>query len=356
MKITNRNAREDVSGKHNDRNFNVDYADHIDQSRMHENLYWTYNGDTVSTFEEIERDFYEKHFEDKLNEQNARHIEHGNKSRVRTMLKYYHSKRTRPEDKILQIGNAKEHATKEELWDCAQEYKDRFNELYGDHCKILDMALHMDEATPHVHIRRVWIAEDENGLEYVSETQALEQLGIPRPQPDKPESKYNNPKIMITQNETELFRQICVDRGLDIDAPTKAERRKEHLPVLEYKKEKAIEQHDEAEKAMEELNNDMIRFINDNPFLLNLYAEQLLEAERKSREEKNKLIAKIVCEEYARITDAGYENAVIEQLQESNEKLEQRIKSLTDFLEKNDLLDRYDEWSGERISDLKEDR
>ena len=343
MKITNRNAREDVSGKHNDRNFNVDYAEHIDQSRSHENIYWTHTGDTISTFEEIERAFYEQHFSDKLEEQNQKHKEARNYSRIKTMLKYYHDKRTRPEDKILQIGNAKEHATKEELWDCALEYRDRFEELYGDHCVILDMALHMDEATPHVHIRRVWIAEDENGWEYVSESKALEQLGVPRPQPDKPESKYNNAKIMLTQNEVELFRQICIDRGLDIDKPTKSDIKKEHLPVLEYKKEVTIKQIEELEAQLDEMKEDMFRFLQENPFLINLYAEELMEAERKSKYERNKRIAEIVAKEYNRIKECGFEGAYAQAMEESFAK----------YLNSRDMLEDYDTWKDEHQIDIK---
>ncbi len=347
MKITNRNAKEDVSGKHNDRNFDVDYAEHIDQSRMHENIYWSYNGNNECTFEELEREFYEVHFRDCLEQQNQKHKEARNYSRVKTMLQYYHNKRTRPEDKILQIGNAKEHATKEELWDCALEYRDRFEELYGEHCKILDMALHMDEATPHVHIRRVWIAEEEEtGWKYVNESKALEQLGIPIPRPDMPESKYNNAKIMITQNEVEMFRQICIDRGLDIDEPSRDEKRREHLSVLEYKKEKAIEETEKAEQEMDEFNENALRFIKENPFLLNLHAERLMEAERKSRAERNKIIAEIVCREYERIMTEGFEGAIKSQMNESFAR----------FIEEKGLMDEYDSWVEEHEAEVKSER
>ena len=347
MKITNRNAKEDVSGKHNDRNFDVDYAEHIDQDRMKYNIYWTYNGDTVSTFEQVERNFYDIHFSDCLERQNQKHRESRHPSRVKTMLNYYHDKKTRPEDKILQIGNAKKHATKEELWDCALEYRRRFDELFGDHCKILDMALHMDETTPHVHIRRVWVAEDEEtGWEYVNERKALDQLGILIPRPDMPESRYNNTKIMFTQTEVELFRQICIDRGLDIDPPSNNERTREHLSVLEYKKEKTAEQLDELEKEMDEFNNNALQFIRDNPFLLNLHAERLLEAERKSRAERNKIVAEIVCKEYARIMENGFEGAIRSQMNESFAR----------FIEEKGLMDEYDSWTKERENMSKDER
>lgn len=338
MKITNINAREDVSGKHNDRNFNVDYATHINQDKMSENLYWTYNGDTESTFEEIERDFYDLHFSEKLEEINKKHLESRHRERIKSKLDYYHSKYTRPEDKILQIGNINEHASKEELWDCAIEYKDRFNELYGDHCVILDMALHMDEATPHVHMRRVWIAEDENGLEYVSQTKALEQLGIPAPQPEREIDKFNNPKIMMTQNEVELFRQVCIDRGLDIDPPKERERKREHLSVLEFKKSKVIEELNKVEEQLDAYNRMMFQFIKDNPFMINLYADELRKAKKKSQEEFYRKIAEIFCKEYSKVFEEGsFENAALKVKQESFEKYLKEKGLQEDYLEWEDM-------------------
>ena len=35
------------------------------------------------------------------------------------------------------------------------EYFEEFNRRYGSHVHILDWALHLDEATPHIHERHV---------------------------------------------------------------------------------------------------------------------------------------------------------------------------------------------------------
>lgn len=309
MNITTRNAKEDGSGKHNDRNFCIENATHIDAERVCENLYWTYIGKTTSTFEEVELDFYERHFEDKLEEQNQKHRASKNPSRVKTMREYYHNKRTGPEDRILQIGNAKEHATKEELWDCALEYRDKFEELFGDHCKILDMALHMDETTPHVHIRRVWIAEDENGLQYVSERKALEQLGVPRSDTSRPEGKYNNAKITITGIERQLFWNICIERGLDIDdLPPENDTRQKHLSTKEYKEQqykKTLSENIELTSAINEFSSKVLERIRAIPKLFENVKEAAAEVKQASDEtEKINLLyalLELVIKEYERL-------------------------------------------------------
>ena len=277
MKVTNINASVDTSGKHNDRNFDLDKAPHIDKSKVKDNEYYTYSGETEMSFRDLELEYYKNHFEQALNKANENRKKIGHPERVKTMESVYSNKRTMPEDKILQIGDINEHASKEDLWACALEYKDKFEDIYGDHCKILDMALHMDEATPHVHVRRVWFVEDEQGNEVISQTKALKELGILPPNPDKPEGRYNNPKMTLTQTDIELFKGICFDRGLDvdIDGPTKKRAR---LNTKEYKAATHAKEYDEIEKSI----NALATFIKENPYLINAYEDQLKEAESQS--------------------------------------------------------------------------
>ena len=203
---------------------------------------------------------------------------------------------TRPEDKILQIGDINEHASKEDLWACALEYKDKFEEIYGDHCRILDMALHMDEATPHVHVRRVWFVEDEQGHEIISQTKALRELGIPCPQPDKPEGRYNNPKMTLTQTDIELFKGICFDRGLDVsrDEPTQKGAR---VSTKEYKMQEHEKERAQIEKSLDALAN----FICENPYIVNMYEDQLKEAETKNLAKRNEVLIKIMTDTYEQL-------------------------------------------------------
>ncbi len=275
MRVTTRSGRYDAGGKHNDRNFNLDDAPHIDQDRVSENRYYTYYGDDAHTLEEVELGFYDQHFSQIIEEQNARNVRFRHKDRNRTLESYYRGKRTRPEDIILQVGNINEHASAEELWDCATDYAARFDDIWGDHCKILTMALHADEATPHVHIRRVWIAEDENGVEYVSQNKALEQMGYTLPHPARPEGKFNNRKIAFTSNDRALFLEVCKERGLDIEAePVKGRR---HLETEEYKLSQEVMH---LQKERDSISEEICQ-ISENVSMMNALLNMLIEFFRR---------------------------------------------------------------------------
>lgn len=329
MKTSNINARADTSGKHNDRNFDLSAAPHINAEKSKENLYYTYNGEKNMSFRELELEYYRNHFQQSLERTNENYIKSRHKERVKSIEQMYSHRYTMPEDKILQIGDINEHASKEELWECAMEYKDRFEDIYGDNCIILDMALHMDEATPHVHVRRVWFAEDEQGYESVSQSKALEELGIQRPDITKPEGRYNNAKMTLTQTDTELFKSICIEHGLDIN-PESAKERRVRLNTKEYKAQEHEKEYEEINKSIRALAD----FIKSNPYLINMYEAELKEAEQKSLAERTKVLVKIMTDTYESLHG---------QIDIAN-----KYELLREYVEENDLLKDYDEWAEER--------
>lgn len=255
MKVSNINARADRTGKHNDRNFDLSRSGHIDAARSDQNVYWTYNGDNTMTFAQLELEFYKDHFKEHLDKQNAKYKKRAQYKRMRSMEDYRRSVQSRPEDKILQIGNMNDHASPEELWACALEYQKRFNERYGNSCKIIDMALHLDEATPHVHVRRVWIGHDDNGDECVGQGRAFEELGILPPDTLAPISRNNNAKITFTYDDQELFRQICREKGIEVEEPTGEKH--ERLSLLDFKR-------DALERDVSELTREKDQLQKDN--------------------------------------------------------------------------------------------
>ena len=192
----------------------------------------------------------------------------------------------------------------------------KFDELFGDQCKILDMALHMDEATPHVHVRRVWIAKNDDGQEYVNQKKALEQMGITGPDQDKPEGRYNNPKMTFTQTDIQLFKDICIERGLDIDKDPPKKRKS--LSTLDYKKKQVMQDIEALERerdgisndikktkeAMEELDevlNAIEEYFDTNPYFEDRYEDEIREAKEKSREERFRLLARIYDNEVEKV-------------------------------------------------------
>lgn len=337
MRVSNRNARADTSGKHNDRNFDLEKAPHINRDKVHENKYYTYNDERNMSFRDIELEFYHNHFEPALDHQNEKYRKSRHKEKIRTVEQYYASKRTMPEDKILQIGDINEHASKEDLWECALEYKDKFEEIYGDNCKILDMALHMDEATPHVHVRRVWIAQDDRGNEIVSQEKALQQMGILPPDPQKETNRYNNAKMTFTQTDIELFKGICFEHGLDIEMEPSRERRG-HLNIQAYKEEQKLKDYDEIEQTI----SNLATFVKENPYLINAYADELEEAEEKSLAERNKVLVDIMIRAYESLHG---------QIQ-----IDDKRKRFEQFIAEEGLMDEYDEWFDEKSQEFTEEK
>ncbi len=267
MKVTVSNARADKAGKHNDRNFDLDYAPHIDQGRVKDNRYWTYNGQTDVPFSELEEGFYRDTFSAYIGKQNEKKRAYGNANRSITAERYHKMKNSRPEDVVLEIGNMLEHAPGEELYECAMAYVEAFNKAFGERCRILDLALHMDEEAPHVHIRRVWIAEDEQGDAYVCQTKALEQMGIERPDTSRPEDRKNNAKVTFTDMDREMFRQACIARGHDIDPPPRKGKRG-RTAIDEYKRKspmlaQALAELETRKAAMEDELDAMARDLKE---------------------------------------------------------------------------------------------
>lgn len=60
---------------------------------------------------------------------------------------------------MIQLGNIDHAVTQDVLAKVSAEFFDEFNKRYGSHIHILDWALHLDEATPHIHERHVFDAK-----------------------------------------------------------------------------------------------------------------------------------------------------------------------------------------------------
>ncbi len=236
MKVTIHNARIDSLGVHNDRNFESSRAMHIDGSKTEDNRYWTYNGDEKKTFRDIEMGFYKEHFTQHIKKQNEVNKSYYKSERNMTLPQYYKHASHRPEDVILQVGDKNEHISGDDLWKCAMEYVKQFDEKYGKFCKILTVALHMDEATPHVHIRRAWVGKDKWGLENETQTGALELYAKENNIKLKGDSsKNNNFKILFTKQEREIFVNVCKEKLPEVELELEKPNKREHVSTKVYK-------------------------------------------------------------------------------------------------------------------------
>lgn len=243
MRMTIHNARTSKLGaftpRHNDRNFDISHAEHIDPERTKGNIYWNWTGKQIS-FEDAEKTFYEEHCRKYLDAVNQRYQEQRHPERVKDMDAYRKSPRTCPEETILMIGRKGDSIPPKTLQAICEKLKD-WEESTVSGLKVLDMALHVDEeGAPHIHMRRAWIYRDENGTESISQGKALEGAGIPLPHPDRPQGRNNNRKQTFSRQERQALYEICRGYGLESLLETKPrERSRSGRELEDYKAEQA---------------------------------------------------------------------------------------------------------------------
>lgn len=221
MRATIHNGRTNHLGaftpRHNDRNFNISHAEHIDPERVKNNRYWNWTGNPETTFEAAEAAFYEKHIRQHLDAQNARYRAQRHAERTKTLDEYRRSPQTCPEEVILQIGKLGNTIPVDMMARIIQEQINWEQKTFPG-VKVLDVALHMDEqGAPHIHERRAWVYTDKDGNLAISQNKSLEQMGVELPNPDRPRGRFNNRKQVFSQMCREHLLQICREHGLEIE-------------------------------------------------------------------------------------------------------------------------------------------
>lgn len=249
MRITNHNKRV-PSARHNDRNFDLSTAKHIDPSRTKYNAYWTCYGSNTP-FAEAEERAYNTLFTDGLNASNKRHIANRHPERVRNMAAYMESKQTCPEEVLYYIGSKQDtdKPNAQTLWNITMQLLKWQRKTYPQ-CRILDLALHQDEqGAPHIHVRQVWIGHDRDGNNIVSQTKALREMGIERPYPGEKQGRYNNPKQTFTAAVRAKYMALCMEQGLDVDIIPQ-ETSKSGLAHLDYQAQQARQEVKQLKQAV----------------------------------------------------------------------------------------------------------
>lgn len=235
------------SPRHNDRSFDKDKAGHIDKSMTSKNKYMSYDG---LPFAEAERKFYQDHFQEMINDINERAKKAYHPERMTDVDKLLQSKKTMPEEVILQIGDKDTHVTPKQLEDVAEDFRKWHNRKFGKHVVFLNMALHVDEKTPHIHIRRVWMYEHEKGFKAIGQHKALEQMGYEFPDKSKPRGRNNNLKQVYTAECRKKWLEICKEHGLEV----------EEKPLHKAPNEQNLKKNDyilqKQEKELQEINEN----------------------------------------------------------------------------------------------------
>lgn len=323
MRATIHNGRTSHLGaftpKHNDRNFNIKNAEHIDPERVRNNRYWNWTGENVS-FEDAEIAFYEKHISAHLEAQNARYRAQRHAERAKTMDEYRKSPQTCPEEVILQIGKLGDTIPADMMARIIQE-QINWEQKQFPGVKVLNVALHMDEqGAPHIHERRAWVYTDKNGNLAISQNKALEQMGIELPNPDRPRGRFNNRKQTFSKRCREHLLQICREHGLEI----------EEIPQEKSKSGRTLEDYQAGEAEKRAADAERRRQFSERAAES---AEKQAESARdtaRSYEEHAERVAGQINAEYGELADAGLQKQA---MQKQLEEMQERIDNLHEQLE-----------------------
>lgn len=235
-----------VQGKgsisHNNREFS---SANVDRSRTKDNVIFV---------NESIADAYHKLFDSAVAEFNAKQkrsdrkkndsyfVDLFNREPCQTVVTATNKEKSFYED-VVQIGKMEDTAVgtadAEVAKECLIEYMNGFQKR-NPQFYVFNAVLHMDEATPHLHIDYIPVAKGyktglsvRNGL-----AKALEQMG------------YGKNKDNISKwrdAERKVFRDICVSKGIEVSQEIKGEGR-EYIPIPEYK---------EIKKKVNEVENEL---------------------------------------------------------------------------------------------------
>lgn len=324
MRATIHNGRTSNLGaftpKHNDRNFNINHAEHIDPERVKLNRYWNWTGNPETTFEAAEQAFYEKHIRKHLDAQNARYKAQRHAERVKSMDEYRKSPQTCPEEVILMIGKAGDTIPADMMARIIQEQINWEQKTFPG-VRVLDVALHMDEqGAPHIHERRAWVYTDKDGNLAISQNKALEQMGIELPNPDRPRGRFNNRKQTFSKRCREHLLQICREHGLEI----------EEIPQEKNKSGRTLEDYQAGEAEKRAADAERRRQFSERAAES---AEKRVESARdaaRSYEEHAEQVAGQINAEYGELADTGLQKQA---MQKQLEEIQERIDNLQEQLE-----------------------
>ena len=230
------------SVNHNSRKFR---AENVDGSRTHLNI--DYCNERIQTV-------YHQLFDEALKRYNEKQTRAD-----RRIPNYYEKIRSGNQEKpfheiILQIGNKEDMSATGEYAELARTVLDEYYRGFQErnpNLRVFSAHLHMDEATPHLHIDFVpFTTGSKRGLDTrVSLKQALADQGITG------EGRSLTERDLWVQKEKEALAEIMLEHGIEWEQ--KGEH-KEHLSVLEFKREKRKEELAELEQSIERVQQQQV--------------------------------------------------------------------------------------------------
>ncbi|WP_283608741.1 plasmid recombination protein [Faecalispora anaeroviscerum] len=197
------------------------------------------------------KDVYHELFDEALQRYNVKQ-----KRADRCINDYYEKIRTGKQEKlfyeiIFQVGNKENMAAESEDGQLAAKVLDDFMQSFQDrnpHLKVFSAHLHMDEATPHLHIDFVpFITGSKRGLDTrVSLKQALAAQGFTGG------TRGDTEWSQWVKSEKEQFSQVMERHGIEWEQLGTHD---EHLSVMDYKKVQRSKEVASLEETIAKLQN-----------------------------------------------------------------------------------------------------
>ena len=229
------------STTHNNRDF---IAENVDGERTKNNI--------IYCNEKIQ-DVYHELFDEALKKYNEKQTRSD-----RVISDYYEKIRTGKQEKpfheiILQIGDKDTMGAETKNGEIAKRILDKYMhdfEKRNPNLRVFSAHLHMDEATPHLHIDFIpFTTNSKRGLETrVSLKKALEAQGFVGG--SRSDTEWNR----WVASEKEILSQIMLEHGIEWDQKNTHEK---HKTVSEFKKEKLAEEVEKLENKKDKLKEQM---------------------------------------------------------------------------------------------------
>lgn len=278
------------------------YAENIDQNRTHLNI--EYCNENI-------KDVYHELFDEAVERYNAKQ-----KRKDRCIDDYYEKIRTGKQEKlfyevIMQVGNKDDCASDSENGELAAKILDEYMKEFQQRnttLRVFSAHLHMDEATPHLHIDFIpYITGSKRGVDTrVSLKQALGELGFKGGK--RSETELNQ---WINSEKEELAK---VMERYDIEWEKKGTH-EEHLSVLDFKKK-------ERAKEVAELYEQVLQKQEDIQMLNAIFNENLDEIQELDGKRNEALVK---TEEALNAEKIAVNNA---------EKAQKRLREIAPFVHK----------------------
>lgn len=251
MQLTGSISRGKTAEKHNTREcYRTRTPENIDRTRTRTNV--------VLENRTLE-DVYAERFGAAAEAYNARQVEKGHPERQIPdyLAKVRSDKKLKPMyEFVVQVGNIDEQADAATARAIYEDWLVEFRERYGGHFAIKQAIIHMDEATPHMHVEIVPVAESKRGLSVQNSlNKAISQCGFS----DYKAMLAGWDGVLTAAMAAHGIERVAGDRekqmgGVDIDTYRRTKRATEKL---EERKAELVTQIADKEGDLAELDNKL---------------------------------------------------------------------------------------------------